>query len=1253
MASDLASASNAWVASYLDALLSFGLSSEYTGAPKVAENKRAKDIDADKQLYSRYYVRSLLNLEENDLKNAWIKAASATKQGGDKDARLQYLSWRIWFMKRRHAVVQQARKAAEAHEEESVATTEATSEYGSDDEDDHSAARTPRSMAPIAAAAVAELVGSKDSSSITREARGAAEITDVFPVAKAVGFAAVADVAAGEAAAAPGGAGPSPPRPKKTLQIATKPTEKRFDTVFEELLTSGTPHAPTETPRHILETRYERLYVILISLHGLVRGDRMELGRDSDTGGQVKYVVELTKALALHPAVYRVELLTRLIKDPKVDADYGVEEECIAKGSGEHGGAYIVRLPCGPTNQYIRKELLWPYVREFADNGIAHARRMLGAMAEAGRRCELYAVHGHYADAGEVAVLMSCTLDVPMIMTGHSLGRNKLEHLLASGTMTRQEIEETYKIGDRIEAEERCLDHAVMVFTSTQQEIDEQWGLYDGYSPHLARVLRFRRAQGRHMPLMKVNIPEDPTVKEFEQQRAIMAGLDIASTPRAGALGSSSNLQEVGGHSAGATPTKGESAAGEMPPLSPRHPTTPTGLSPVLGAIPHGPRIWQDIGRFLRNPLKPAVLAMSRADPKKNITALVQAFAEHPMLRELANLVLIMGNRDNVDSMAGGSQKVLVQVLKLIDAYDLYGSVAYPKHHTQVEISDIYNFAAITRGVFVNPALQEPFGLTVIEAAAHGVPTVATKNGGPVDIMETLHHGVVVDPTNPAAIAEELVKILTNPQVWDQMSSSGVGNIMAYSWPSHCKRYLDSLDSELKFIKTFRKHDRTLSGLLEKRALPSLGDLDIDTPLASGRSPEVPALMMDRYFSVPPPNTSTMNMSAGPLLGASGTPRKTVSGLSADDMAVLHSLSPEELARTSDQPNASQRRQWVVLTLDSDQCVPEVVAALKALRKSLESAGDGVGIGMLSMLGFDSTRSALQSAGESMNVLDFVVCNSGADMWLQVGGGTWNSDEQYEALIDWQWDRISLHRMLQKIVSQPSAENSLRRLPKLKELLYNVGQDPQAGVHPRHFCLELDPETQAILATGMGPRRDQGSPQYLRSVVDRLKRRLRSRGFRANYNLQLVPQEDGTPLGVLQITPVRASRALALRFLAHRLGLDSSRITVLALAPEVDKGSQGELLAGLYTSDGDEILEGAHRVVVIPMGRPSDGRPALSLGTLTKGLGVSLEPWQTAGDRLVLLGGLEEVGQGVGKVLEGAKEGSGGSGEAAVSRPEQ
>lgn len=75
-----------------------------------------------------------------------------------------------------------------------------------------------------------------------------------------------------------------------------------------------------------------------------------------DTTGsvQVKYVVELARALAQHPAVYRVDLLTRLIKDPKVDASYGVPEECILRSDGELGGAYIVRLGCGPDDVYLR-----------------------------------------------------------------------------------------------------------------------------------------------------------------------------------------------------------------------------------------------------------------------------------------------------------------------------------------------------------------------------------------------------------------------------------------------------------------------------------------------------------------------------------------------------------------------------------------------------------------------------------------------------------------------------------------------------------------------------------------------------------------------------------------------------------------------------------------------------------------------------------------------------------------------------------
>ncbi|CAI5475826.1 unnamed protein product [Closterium sp. Yama58-4] len=55
---------------------------------------------------------------------------------------------------------------------------------------------------------------------------------------------------------------------------------------------------------------------------------------------------------------------------------------------------------------------------------------------------------------------------------------------------------------------------------------------------------------------------------------------------------------------------------------------------------------------------------------------------------------LVMGNRDDIDAMSAGNAEVLTTVLKLIDKYDLYGQVAYPKHHKQSEVPDIYALAA-------------------------------------------------------------------------------------------------------------------------------------------------------------------------------------------------------------------------------------------------------------------------------------------------------------------------------------------------------------------------------------------------------------------------------------------------------------------------------------------------------------------------------------------------------------------------------
>ena len=83
------------------------------------------------------------------------------------------------------------------------------------------------------------------------------------------------------------------------------------------------------------------IYILMLSIHGLVRGHDLELGRDADTGGQVTYVIELARALGRHPGVERVDLLTRLINDPQVSDDYAAAEEKLGPR------ARIVRLPFG------------------------------------------------------------------------------------------------------------------------------------------------------------------------------------------------------------------------------------------------------------------------------------------------------------------------------------------------------------------------------------------------------------------------------------------------------------------------------------------------------------------------------------------------------------------------------------------------------------------------------------------------------------------------------------------------------------------------------------------------------------------------------------------------------------------------------------------------------------------------------------------------------------------------------------------
>jgi len=195
------------------------------------------------------------------------------------------------------------------------------------------------------------------------------------------------------------------------------------------------------------------------------------------------------------------------------------------------------------------------------------------------------------------------------------------------------------------------------------------------------------------------------------------------------------------------------------------------------------------INRFLVDPDKPPLMAIARPVAKKNLAGLVKAFGKSPELQNKANLVIIAGTRRDIDELEPELAGNLYKILKMIDRYDLYGRVSYPKEHRPEDIPAIYAYARERRGIFVNPALNEPFGLTLLEAAAVGMPVIATDSGGPNDIVEVCRNGELVDPHSPTAIAEAAIRILDKPALWHQYAASGAAAVSRYDWTSHAKLY--------------------------------------------------------------------------------------------------------------------------------------------------------------------------------------------------------------------------------------------------------------------------------------------------------------------------------------------------------------------------------------------------------------------------------------------------------------------------------
>lgn len=459
------------------------------------------------------------------------------------------------------------------------------------------------------------------------------------------------------------------------------------------------------------------LYIQLFSIHGLIRGTSPELGRDADTGGQIKYVLELAVALAEQEHVAQVDLVTRLIKDQNIAPEYSKEIEQLSKK------ARIVRIQCGG-RKYLRKELLWPHLDEFIDKTIRFLRIQ-------DKYPDIF--HGHYADAGYVASELAATFDTPFVFTGHSMGKNKKNKLVADG-LSEAKMERLYKINKRITAEEEVILKADLIITSTQQEIDKQYGLYQDAKNKKFAIIPPGIDLETFYPYYNPLLDEEVFSEENKQTRMALK---------------------------------------------------------------------RELNRFWVQPEKPFILALCRPDHRKNITGLIEAYGNDKQLQAIANLAVFAGIRSDIKNKEENEQAVLTDMLLQMDRYDLYGKLAIPKKHDfATEVPELYRLCAESKGVFVNPAMVEPFGLTLIEASACGLPIVATEDGGPVDIISNCNNGILVDTAKTADIAKAITDILISKELWELYSNNGIKGVRThYAWNTHSTSTLQIFDNFLPPLK--------------------------------------------------------------------------------------------------------------------------------------------------------------------------------------------------------------------------------------------------------------------------------------------------------------------------------------------------------------------------------------------------------------------------------------------------------------------
>jgi sucrose synthase len=484
--------------------------------------------------------------------------------------------------------------------------------------------------------------------------------------------------------------------------------------------------------------------IAIISPHGYFAQSGV-LGKP-DTGGQVVYILDQVRALEreMYESIDRLGLavepqivvLTRLIPE----AEGTTCQERLEPIAGTRN-ARILRVPFRDENgeivpNWISRFHIWPYLEKFAEEA---ARELI---AEVGQRPDF--VIGNYSDGNLVASMLAHRMKVTQCNIAHALEKSKYLH----SDLYWKEHDAEHHFACQYTADLIAMNTADFIITSTYQEIagtGDAVGQYESYQAYSLPGL-YRVVYGIDVFDPKFNI-----VSPGADQHIFFP---FSETERR-----SDELRD---------------AVAEL-----IHGQTESGMRGCLA-----------------DREKPLLLAMSRLDRIKNPSGLLHWYANCETLQREANLVIVGGHLDVNASSDEEEADQIRRMHGLLDEYQLGDCVRWIPMQTEKHVvGEIYRYVADTRGAFIQPALFEAFGLTVIEAMSSGLPTFATCYGGPLETIVDGVSGFHINPNHGEEAASKICDFLTRcretPEHWTEISQGGLDRIAArYTWKLYADRLL-------------------------------------------------------------------------------------------------------------------------------------------------------------------------------------------------------------------------------------------------------------------------------------------------------------------------------------------------------------------------------------------------------------------------------------------------------------------------------